>query len=521
MTAVIYTTLITLIIINSTSTTTFSHLQITDLNNNPGIFALKVGKTFIKQGYHKLIHEFKLHAFHSVLRQYETIITELETNPQLDEITKIVKQKHMQASTMLQTLSPRFKQKRSIEILGSVIKSITGNLDNQDLLKLNNQIQTIRNSNNMLVNENNEQIRINEVFEKRINNLTKQAFKQSVEISRIIKQARLGLDRSIDWQHTLHIHNIIFNLDDIRYQLDIIFGAIQLSRLGVISTALLLPKELELATEILQSQGIDIHSYDQTYEFLESAAYHRDGSIIIIIKIPKLRDGYYQLLRIEPIPADGKMIEINSKFAVTNNVESFLSDEKCGQIEGTFLCDIHNLVNVTDDQCYHQLLHGNPSRCNFASHPNSSEVQIMENNGILVKNAIKPVYLQNTCGIGAKNLTGTFFVTFDNCSIDIDQQHFDSRTFQFSSEHLILPLHFVNVKKTNVKVKPMEELQDLQLTNRHRLNRLEDVNQRDNLVNIGSIIMLTLIVTAVLIWIIKEVHRLQEKTAIRVPGSSP
>ena len=521
MKTAIYTTLTIFIITQTISTNPFSHLQITDLNNNPGIFALKIGKTYVKQGYHKLIHEFKLHAFHAILRQYETIVKELEANPQLEEITRIVRQKHMQASIILQTLTPRFKQKRSIELLGSVIKSITGNLDNQDLLKLTNQIQTLRNSNNMLINENNEQIRINEVFEKRINNLTKEAYRQSIEVSKFIRQARLGLDRSIDWQHTLHIHNIIFNLDDIRYQLDIIFGAIQLSKLGVISTALLQPSELELATQILQSQGVNISSYDQTYEYLESAAYHHDGSIIIIIKVPKFREGYYQLLRIEPIPIDGKVIETKSKFAVTNNVESFLSNEKCSQIEGTFLCDVQSLINVTNDQCYHQLFRGNPSRCTFANHPNTPEIQVIESSGILVMNAIKSVHLQNTCGFGAKNLTGTFFITFNNCSIDIDQKQFDSKTFKFYTEPVILPLHFVNVKKANIKIKPMEELQDLQLNNRHRINRLEDTNQRDNLWSLGSIIIIMLIVTVVLIYIIKEVRRLTKKTTVHEPVSSP
>lgn len=421
---------------------------------------------------------------------------------------------------MLQTLTPRSKQKRSIEILGTVIKSITGNLDNQDLLKLSNQINTLRNSNNMMINENNEQIRINDIFEKRINNITKEAYRQSIEVSKFIKQARLGLDRSIDWQHTLHMHNIIFNLDNIRYQLDIIFGAIQLSRLGVISTALLHPKELELATHILKSQGININSYDQTYEYLESAAYRHDGSIVIIIQIPKFREDYYQLLRIEPVPFNRKIIEISSKFAVISHNESFLSNKKCVQIERTFICDILNLVNVTDSQCYHQLIRGNPSKCTFTSHSSTSKIQVIDNNGILVKNDHKSVHLENTCGFGAKNLTGTFFVTFDNCSINIDGERFDSKTFHFDTKPNTLPLHFGRINETNVKIHPMEELQDLQINNRHRINQLEDTKQRDNLMNIGSIVIIILIVSALLTYIIKEVQGLRKSITISVPESN-
>lgn len=66
------------------------HLEITDQSNHPGLFALRVGKVFIKEGYHTLIHEFKLFAFHSILKQYEAIIKDLEQNPQVEEITKIL-----------------------------------------------------------------------------------------------------------------------------------------------------------------------------------------------------------------------------------------------------------------------------------------------------------------------------------------------------------------------------------------------------------------------------------------------
>lgn len=144
------------------------HLEITDLNNHPGLFAMRVGKVFIKEGYHTLIHEFKLFAFRTVLKQYEVIVQELEQNPQFEEVTKILKQKLKQASTTFQNLSPKQKQKRSIDFLGSIVKSITGNLDSKDFVTLNNQIDILRNSNNILITENNEQVKINDLFEKRI-----------------------------------------------------------------------------------------------------------------------------------------------------------------------------------------------------------------------------------------------------------------------------------------------------------------------------------------------------------------
>lgn len=160
-----------------------------------------------------------------------------------------------------------------------MVKSITGNLDSQDFVTLNNQISVPRNSNNILITENNEQVKNNDLFEKRLNNLTIQAYVLATEINRFIKQAILNLDRTVDWQNILHVQNIIFNVDTVRYHLDTIFESIQLSKLGAISIALLYPTELEYATQFLTSEGVEINSYDQVYEYLEPSAFH-NGSFI-------------------------------------------------------------------------------------------------------------------------------------------------------------------------------------------------------------------------------------------------
>lgn len=497
-----------------------SSLEITDLNNNPGIFAIKLGKVFIKQGTHKLIHEFRLHPFHLILRQYEVIITNLEQNTQLEEVTTILKQKHRQASMILQNLTSKRRQRRSINILGTVVKSITGNLDNEDLLTLNNQINTLKLSNELLTTENNEQIKINDIFEKRINNLTKEAFRQSVEISKFIRQTKMSLDSPINWQHMIHLHNIIFNLDTINYQLDTVFEAIQLSRLGVISTALLYPVELEMATQLLTAQNIEITSYDQTYEYLEMTALHNDSSIIFLINVPRIKNENYQLLRIEPIPINRKSIQIESKFAITSEDESFLLKGKCSPIENTFLCDIENLINVTGNECYHKLFRGEATKCAFTNDKSTADIQIIENNGILVKNAFNPIHLNNTCGFGPKNLTGTFFITFNNCSITIGSTRFDSKVFRFDKKPDILPLNFVSVNKTKVIVEPMEILHDLQVNNRHRINHLETSKQQDNLLNLGSIVIMALFATIIFAYIIREVCSIRKFIRIQQPNSA-
>ncbi|XP_062536421.1 uncharacterized protein LOC134205295 [Armigeres subalbatus] len=420
--------------------TSSSYMEILDLNQNPGIVAFRTNSVFLKEGFHTLFHKFNLYSYRIILKQYESIIKNLEENPNIEEIVNILKQKHSQANFILENLTvKRRRTKRSLNFLGSTIKMITGNLDNEDLLKIENQLESLKHSNNALVTENNEQVRINELFENRINNLTKQAYRQSREIDSIVKQARLSLDRPIDWKHILHIHSIIFNIDMIQHQLATIFESIQLSKLGIISKTFLQPSELEFATQLLESQGITIESFDQTYEFLEPVAFHNNSDIIVLIKIPKLRRGDYVQLQLETIPIHNKVIAINATSAIIGNNESYLVMHPCTNIEKRSICDLQNLFNVSNDKCLHPILRGNAGTCTFTKSPTISEFKTVENLGVLIKNSVKPTLIQNSCGFGPRNLTGTFLVSFKDCLVTLNGKHFNSKSFKGETKPAILP----------------------------------------------------------------------------------
>lgn len=61
------------------------------------------------------------------------------------------------------------RHRRSIEILGSTIKFITGNLDAEDMKIINHNLDDLRKTGNFIVKQNNRQIRINAKFENRLN----------------------------------------------------------------------------------------------------------------------------------------------------------------------------------------------------------------------------------------------------------------------------------------------------------------------------------------------------------------
>uniref|UniRef100_A0A1W7R5L2 Putative retrovirus-related env polyprotein from transposon gypsy n=1 Tax=Aedes albopictus TaxID=7160 RepID=A0A1W7R5L2_AEDAL len=498
-----------------------AYLEILELNENPGIVAFKTNSVFIKEGSHTLFHRFNLFSFTVVLKQYESIILNIEENPKIAELVKILKQKQSQAYFILENLTARSrKTKRSLNFLGSTLKMITGNLDNEDLLKIENQLEILKNSNNLLVTENNEQIQINKLFEERINNITKQAYRQSREIDSIIKQTRLSLDRPVEWEHLLHLHNIIFNIDMINQQLSTIFEAIQLSKLGLISKAFLQPSELEFATNLLESQGVVINSYDQVYEFLEPIAFHNNSDIILLIKIPKFRQGEFVQLQIEAIPRQFKIIPINATKAIVGNNESYLISHPCMNIEHSIICDVQNLFNTSNDGCLHELLRGNTGNCTFIRSPMKPDTKEIENLGLLVKNSVDPTSMQNSCGYGPRNLTGTFLISFRDCSITLNGKTFTSKTFRGESRPVILPLHSVSVDESQTEPESIDYMEQLHIRNRHKLEHLETANKRTKVLNIVGIVLITCFVAVIFAFLTREVRKLKMKLTIRIPANN-
>lgn len=203
-----------------------AHLEITDLNNNPGIVALKVGNTYIRKGYDWLVHTFKLDTFQEILYQYDIMISQINSNLNTKDFKDILKMKFIQTSLTLQKLYPRRKTKRAINILGTLIKTITGNLDNDDLVNLNQKISYLQYSNKELIMNNNEQIKINNQYQDRINNLTKVIYNEKEEIGKLTNQFRANKNMKVSWEQLQHFQRIVFNLDVIQRQLDDISDSI-------------------------------------------------------------------------------------------------------------------------------------------------------------------------------------------------------------------------------------------------------------------------------------------------------
>ncbi|XP_052863816.1 uncharacterized protein LOC128270456 [Anopheles cruzii] len=499
--------------------------------NNTNLFALKLGKGLIIEDYHVIFHEFNLNEFKIILKEYGKIvhtletfisatdnysekISQLEVNNNLVQVKTVLKHKYEQAISMIKNFETKKKSKRSIDFLGSIIKDITGNLDQNDYDIINNQIEQIRKANNILITDNNAQIKINSVFEQRINNLTEIAHKQVTEVHDIIKMSGLSLDSQKSINRKLHIHDIIFALDNIREQLDVIFESTQLAKLGVIPKALLQPQELDFVLNILKDEGLTITSNIEAYEFLETTAVHSNHKIILLIKIPKFRNGNITMIQVEPIPHHNKILNIQKKYVLANDKETYLTNNFI-RLEDYYVVKTNEIQNVTDNECEHRLMKAKPSNCAFTQHSDNTEIMRIANFGVLIKNA-KSVIINNTCGYGNRNLTGSFFLHLRNCTIFVNEQKFEEKQLQYTAKPDIIPLNAVHIKETIVYLNDIQNLTRLHIKNREKINQIEGVNRHLIIHNTTSAIITFIIILSIIWCMVTKINQVKKEVTIRV-----
>ncbi|XP_058838846.1 uncharacterized protein LOC131694275 [Topomyia yanbarensis] len=254
-------------------------MQIHDLNNNPGLLALNIGYGFLQIGEHKIFHVINLDTYEPIFKRLGIIINGLKSIDEFQDTVESLDMKYKNAHEIYAELLPRNSRKRGIlNFIGTGIKQITGNLDNDDLTLLNNDINQLQIDNKMLIIQNNEQVKINIQFQDRINTLIKEFNKQQDEITKGIIAARTNSSNR-NFNFFKEIFKLNLNLDRLLLHLRDIHETIQLARLNIISERILSLEELNFANTKLEEQGVGIVNIEKYLRVF------RLESIILPIKV--------------------------------------------------------------------------------------------------------------------------------------------------------------------------------------------------------------------------------------------
>ena len=467
---------------------TYTHpqfIQIHDVTNNAGALILQRGEGRIIAGFDRLLHIIDFTQFEVSISILENVIGQMRNTS--SDFSEIIKMKLREIRFMFNTLHVKpYKNKRSINFLGSAIKYVTGNLDAEDLEIINSDLEQLRKGENSMIKQNNRQIKINTKFENRINLVNSEIRNQQNNLNKISNNT----DYIISETQKI---SIIFQIDSFLETLRSIEYSIMLAKLNIISKQILTPKEIETIAQELLNQGIETHDLHDANSYLTTSVIYKGSTLIISVNIPKLLPSTFRRVSIEPLPLHNRTMKLAYNTVFINSEQIFGITSQCRQTNKLTICERKQLIEISDNVCEAPLVRGNHGKCHFVEKTLPIETRTIDPGMLLVITVHQDVTINSTCGTNNKKLTGVHLIIFHNCSLFVNKELYENFEHRFY-QPTILPLHAMQIQPLHVERNiNLSELHEFNLKNRQYLETV-DFRHRIGLASLSSFTILMIAV---------------------------
>lgn len=241
--------------------------------------------------------------FKTKLDNQTFILYELQMNHLLNKLGKI--------NSQLKSLEPGRKKRGLVDGLGSIIKSISGNLDHTDAELYNNAIKILESSNQKIVSELNEHISFNKIWMTKYSNILSDIVSNQEKINSTLglildekASATNDLLRYAKFAQLLAI--ISDNTDDLLIEITRIEDTLAFIRassthhsmLGIDTLSNMISR-LKSIYGLDQILDADLREY---YTIIKPGYYYTEKRIVIIFKIPVISPDKFELYRLAIIP---------------------------------------------------------------------------------------------------------------------------------------------------------------------------------------------------------------------------
>lgn len=431
------------------------------------IVSVKQGNGNIIRGNFKIIHQIDLSNYVEILTNIKSELKGIDSTNimksqlvyQINETEKLLGELQDQSS----------RAKRSINWIGSAWKWIAGSPDATDW-------DEILKSQDRIIENNNEQYRINTAITNKIQKLLDQH-----------NEILLHLD---DNTHEVFQQMMFNRLQIVKEEVKEIIRATQLAKGGIINSNLLDKDEISrLVTEI---ETLPYSNEIEAIEYAEPAMIVKNSTILYVISIPKTSKEDFHHIKLRSTIKNNKQIHLEHKEILINQHNTFGIIDKCIKRRETIICDLGQLQELKENHCITQLLKGLDAGCEFTF--NKKEViEPINDNTIFLNNFHGPITYNNS----VKHLEGNYLVQYQNESVNIKGWIFTNKETRTSQ--ILPPVLQANITEQGMKLN-LEYLHDLHVSNIGKLRKLSTYHQINNVTD-------TIVVIAILIVIIGLVIR--------------
>lgn len=473
-------------------------LQLQEINENPGLLPVKQGRAFLQYESWSIIKTIDLTGIASDLQfnsqQYSKFCSKLLSFKNASSLVSKLKDFQSQinyirdeAAEKLQQLIPSKRVKRGlINPIGSLIKVITENLDNDDAMHFEQLLNDIKTREQAVSNK----ITIISEMLDHIVNSSKIVNENTKILNDRVNKIELYLkSQKNDELLTFHIINVfnlyISNFRTISTKLSDIETALAFSKVSVLHKIVIDPAEiLTLLKEVSTYGNLMYPVNDKNLINLEETfsvkAYLKESNIRFIIDVPLVEKECYIYYKLYPLPMLNQTTA--DTFTIIPEYPYLLQDEKsyrpiaqkCKEITSKeYLCSDINITPYFTETCAEQLMKYRqyPSQCvkRQAITEDLKTQRISDNTWIIFSKFKKVLTQKCSDDVIQEPLRGTYLLTIQKpCDVTIGTTRLRANRFHE------LGISYNHIPIINLPALPQKTTEDIEPIDLQRVN-LDDV----------------------------------------------
>lgn len=390
------------------------------------------------------------------------------------------------------------RSKRSlINGLGTAIRYVTGNLDQNDLKNINDNL-------NILLQNQEKVVKHVNSFTSFANHITERYSKDLITIQSNLNSSLNALanlenrlNEEVLIQYNLHMaRKILSILQSIQRTITLAFK--EITNLEIISSSELeeIIDHLKLiykSDELLELDNLHLF---KLIEFSKFKVISINNTITCIFYIPILKTNLYTYQRIYPIPNKHSSIMVPpAKYRITGAIEESWTNEECSLIENQILC--------LQEPRIHDCSLNEISKCKFISVINNYKLVKQLNNNKIIISSKTPVNVFEECRNKVDHQTvieSVLISSRNNCKIIIDKVNYHNTYSNLTYRYYVPKIsNYQPIRKINLKQKHLDDIHLLEeesqeLMKNVVINHLVHVSH----ISVTAILILILCVTCML-----------------------
>lgn len=343
-------------------------ITLDSLENGPGILPFNLGPTKVISHYHSFIQTVNLLDVRNKLESVELQLRDL--TPQLNNKTTSLYEPHIkylqtkldQISEQLQTFEPSRVKRGLIDGLGSVIKSISGNLDYTDAQKYDNAIAVLRRNENNLAIEVNHQMTLSKQWVSHSTNITDRIVENQASIEKVISSIlESDAKHEADMTKYAHLAQLLLiledNIDNLYSEFSRLENLLAFIKAKTIHHSLVSYgtfKDMLHRLEILydKTKILDV-SFRDYFDIIKMGYYYKGNDIILVIRFPIVHPTNYVLYKLSLAPNSDRRILIPTY--------PYVAIHEGGLVYMETECPKYHYGHLCEDNISHH--HGKQSTC--------------------------------------------------------------------------------------------------------------------------------------------------------------